>query len=271
MKKTVVAIFNSMDQAHDAADQLINNGFNRDDIDVSSGKEYAEDTHDGDNAITRFFKNLFGSDDNETERYSKVAERGYVVTAYTESDEEARRVASLLDEYGAIDVDDNYHRNFSGKEYSGNTSYNDRTENYDDVNDITDKDVNRTIPIIEEDIEVGKREVVTGGVRIRSRIVEKPVEETLRLREEHINVERNKVDRAATDDEINRFETGTVELTERSEIPDVRKTSKVVEEISLEKEVEHRDETVKDTVRKTEVDIDDIDPDDRNSKTRRKL
>ena len=90
-------------------------------------------------------------------------------------------------------------------------------------------------------MQVGKKEVQTGGVRLRSRIIEKPVEENLRLREEHVRVERNTVDKPATEADFNNF-----------------KEARVVEEISLNKEVEHRKETVRDTVRKTEVDMEEL-------------
>ena len=150
-------------------------------------------------------------------------------------------------------MDDQYNR-VTGNGYVGNDTSSDT--NYNDG----DKDLNRTIPVIEEDIEVGKRKVATGGVRLRSRIIEKPIEENLRLREEHINVERNKVDRPATDAELENFKTGTVEVIEHKEIPEVQKTSTVVEEVSLAKKVDHRNETVRDSVKKTEVDVEDIQP-----------
>jgi stress response protein YsnF len=98
-------------------------------------------------------------------------------------------------------------------------------------------------------------------VRLRSRIVERPVEESLRLREEHIRVERNKVDRAASATDLDNFEEGTIEVTQRSEVPVVSKEARVVEEVSLGKEVEHREETVRDTVRKTEIDVEEFDKD----------
>jgi len=249
MRKTIVAIFNSREEAENAAAQLANSGYTRDNIDVSSGKGYAEDMHEGESGISRFFRNLFGNDNKESERYTRVAEGGYIVTVYADSEEEARRASSLLDDFGAIDVDDNYRRSFNDSE------------------DINVDDVKKTIPIIEEDMKVGKKEVTTGGVRIRSRIVEKPVEENLRLREERIHVERNKVDRPATEEELRGFKTGTVELTENAEIPEVQKRARVVEEVSLKKEVDHRDETVRDSVKKTEVDVQDIDPDKRNRRT----
>ena len=253
MNKTVVAIFNSADEAQGAADQLSAKGFSRDHIDVFSGRNSTVEEDDGESGISRFFKNLFGSDDDKRERYAKVAKRGYLVTVYADSEEEAERAAGLLDNYGAIDVDEDYDRNIS-----------DRDEDYDSKERTDDIEVNKnkTIPVIEEDIRVGKREVPTGGVRIRSRIVEKPVEENVRLREEHIHVERKKVDRPATEEELRNFKTGTTEFREHAEIPDVQKRSKVVEEVKLSKDVEHRDETVRDSVRKTQVDVEDIDPDD---------
>ena len=112
MTKTVVAIYNSMNEAQNAADQLVNNGFSKGNIDVSAGKAYAADSHDGENSVSRFFRNLFGNDD-KSERYARVAERGTIVTVHADSEEEAERASRLLDDYGAIDVDENYQKHFS--------------------------------------------------------------------------------------------------------------------------------------------------------------
>ncbi|WP_207431516.1 YsnF/AvaK domain-containing protein [Sabulibacter ruber] len=114
------------------------------------------------------------------------------------------------------------------------------------------------IPIIEENLQVGKREVETGGARLRSRIVERPVEEHLRLRSEHVRVERRPVDRPATDADFNTFREGDVTLTEHAEVPIVNKEARVVEEVSLNKDVEERDEVIRDTVRSTEVDVENL-------------
>ena len=56
-----------------------------------------------------------------------------------------------------------------------------------------------TIPVVEEDLAIGKREVERGTVRIYSRVTAQPVEEAVRLREEKITVERRPADRPATD------------------------------------------------------------------------
>ena len=48
------------------------------------------------------------------------------------------------------------------------------------------------IPVVEEQLRVGKREVARGGARVRSYMVETPVNEQVRLREEHVSVERRR-------------------------------------------------------------------------------
>lgn len=111
-------------------------------------------------------------------------------------------------------------------------------------------------------MQVGKQEVETGGVRLRSRIIERPIEEHLRLREEHVRVERNPVNRPATPGDMNAFKEGSVEMTEHAEEPVVRKEARVVEEINLGKDVEEHDENIKGTVRKTDVEVDRLDEDE---------
>jgi len=111
---------------------------------------------------------------------------------------------------------------------------------------------------MEEQLQIGKREVEGGGVRVRSRIVEKPVEETIRLREEHVTVNRRPVDRAVGEGEFANFKEGDIDISERSEQAVVSKDARVTEEISIGKNVEEREETVSDTVRSTEVDVEQI-------------
>jgi uncharacterized protein (TIGR02271 family) len=120
----------------------------------------------------------------------------------------------------------------------------------------------KSIPIIKEDMQVGKREVEKGGANIKTRIVERPVEEHIKLREEHVDVERRPVDRPATEADLANAKEGEINITERAEEAVVDKEARVVEEINIHKDVEERDETIRDTVRNTEVDIDKLDPND---------
>ena len=123
----------------------------------------------------------------------------------------------------------------------------------------TEVEEGSTIPIIEEQLQVGKRTVETGGAYIRSRIVEKPVEESVNLQEERVYVERTPVDRPAVSTDFDTFKEEVVELKEHTEVPVVNKEARVVEEISIGKDVEERKETISDTVRKTEVNVENLD------------
>ena len=114
------------------------------------------------------------------------------------------------------------------------------------------------IPVVNEELHVGKREVETGGVRLRSRIVERPVEEQLRLREERVTVERTPVDRPATTADLQNFKEGEIEMTEHAEVADVTKQARVVEEVKISKEVNERTENISETARDTQVDVENI-------------
>ncbi|HEY8613784.1 MAG TPA: YsnF/AvaK domain-containing protein [Roseomonas sp.] len=112
------------------------------------------------------------------------------------------------------------------------------------------------IPIIEETVRVGKREVEHGRVRIRSYVVETPVTEQVTLREEHVDVTRHPVDRPLTDAD-DAFRERVVEVTERTEEAVVSKQARVREEVVIRKDADQRTETVQDTVRRTEVEVED--------------
>jgi uncharacterized protein (TIGR02271 family) len=116
-----------------------------------------------------------------------------------------------------------------------------------------DKEV--TIPVVEEDIAIGKREVERGHVRIYSRVTEQPVEESVRLREEKVTVERRPVDRPATEADFAAAGKDVIEMTEKAEEPVVTKRARVVEEVVVHKDVTEHTETVRGTERHTDVDV----------------
>jgi uncharacterized protein (TIGR02271 family) len=113
-----------------------------------------------------------------------------------------------------------------------------------------------TIPVVEEELTVGKREVERGHVRVHTYIEEVPVEEEVRLRQESVTVERHPVDRPATEADLEKFAEQTMEFTETAEEPVVSRRARVVEEVTVHQDVEEHTETVRDTVRRTHVDVD---------------
>ncbi len=279
MAQTVVGLFDNASEAQEAVSKLLEKGFTRQNIDVSNGSStgtsstgnmdsnssYDSSSSYDDNdkpgtAVGRFFRSLFGSDNDDADTYSRVAQRaGSIVTVHAQSGDEAERAADILDDCGAVDVNERASQ-------FGNTGNMSNTRKTSDTMDSTSDNSATSIPIIEEELQVGKREVETGGVRLRSRIVERPVEENLRLREERVNVERTPVDRKATDSDFETFKEGQIEMTERAEVPVVSKEARVVEEVKLNKEVENKNQTVQETVRKTEVDVENMESKDVRTK-----
>ena len=112
------------------------------------------------------------------------------------------------------------------------------------------------IQLAEEELQVGKREVGRGSVRIRSYVTERPVEEQVELRQERVTIDRQPVDRALQAGDA-AFEERTIEAVERGEEAVISKVARVTEEIRLHKEVDHETETVHDSVRKQEVEVED--------------
>ena len=124
------------------------------------------------------------------------------------------------------------------------------------------------IPVIEEELVVGKRAVDQGGVRVYRHVVEIPVEETVTLREEHIVMERRPANRAVSETD-GAFENRSIELTETAEQAVVAKNARVVEELLVGKVASQHVETIHDTVRKTEVDVEEIPGDLKTDSNRR--
>lgn len=113
------------------------------------------------------------------------------------------------------------------------------------------------IPIVEEELEVGKRQVQSGGAHIRTGVTETPVEQTVNLREEHVAVNRHAVNQPVTD-AATAFKEQNFEMTETDEVPVVSKQVRVVEEVVVGKTATERTETVHDTVRRTDVEVEDL-------------
>jgi uncharacterized protein (TIGR02271 family) len=121
------------------------------------------------------------------------------------------------------------------------------------------KEQGETVQEVEEELTVGKRKAATGGVRVTTSVSEKPVEETVTLREERVETERKPTDRKLSPEEAEAaFEGKTVEVLATSEEAAVSKTARVVGEVAVGKSVQEREETVKDTVRRTAVEVEEV-------------
>ena len=116
-----------------------------------------------------------------------------------------------------------------------------------------------TIPVVEEDVRIGTREVETGGVRVTKRVEEVPVSEQVTLRDETVHVERVPVDRPVADADLAGERESTLEVREVHEEAVVDKQARVVEEVVVRKDAQEHTETVQETARRTRVDVDAVD------------
>jgi uncharacterized protein (TIGR02271 family) len=172
--------------------------------------------------------------------YQEGVRQGGTLVVVTAPMQDAQRAAAILARYNTVDVDArSAEYRTSGGDYS--------------LRDFGDEDY--VLPVVEEQLTVGKREVERGRMRVYSRVIETPVEEQVTLREERVNVERRPVNREVTDADLAAMQDQTIEMTARAEEAVVAKRARVVEEVVIDKDVTERTETIRDTVRRTDVDI----------------
>ncbi|HJV28579.1 MAG TPA: YsnF/AvaK domain-containing protein [Aromatoleum sp.] len=253
MTQTVISVFDTTEQARSAEQLLIRQGIEPGTVHLTRARATADTTGEKRDegllsGIGHFFSNLFGTDDSdEVSTYSEALRRGGVVLSVDLPDDvSAESVRYTLEEAGAVDVD----ARVDAWRQQGWTGYQPDSKPYTEEEIAKERAV---LPVIEEQLEVGKRKVNKGSVRVYSRTVETPVQETVNLREERAKVERRPADRPATAEDLQALGEKSVEIEETAERAVVSKTARVVEEVVVGKEVAERSETIEDTVRRTEV------------------
>lgn len=259
MTQTVIGVFDTPDAAYMAEERLISNGIDQSTLHIDANENAYEDSdaalrtrHQGSTGgIRQFFSRMFGSENSEEAgHYSEAVRRGGVILAVDLPDgASVEPVRSALLDAGAVDIDERVEQ-WRKQGYSG---YNPESQPY--TADEIARERSTVLPVIQEDIEVGKRQVGQGTVRVYTRTVETPVQETVNLREEHAAIERRPVDRPATQADLDALTDKVVEVEEMAEKAVVQKTARVVEEVEIGKEVSQRTETIQDTVRHTEVEV----------------
>lgn len=256
MTKTVVGVFDSSERAYSAQNAVLGTGIDPSHCHLTTADTAAESDetrprHYGETkgGVSHFFSRLFGADDSEeVGTYSEAVRRGGVVLAVDLPDDaDTEPVCDALENAGAIDIE----QQAQNWRQQGWTGYDSQAKPYTAEEIAAER--NTVLPIVEEQLEVGKQQVHKGAVRVFTRTVETPVHETVSLREEHATVERHPVDRPATPEDLKAFGEKSIEVEETEERAVVSKTARVVEEVVVGKEISERTETIDDTVRRTEV------------------
>lgn len=250
----VTAFFDSRSDADAAIERIVAEGVSRNDIRVVDGRD---DTTTADKHEDKGFFEMLGDlfmPDEDRATYAEGLHRGGYLVSLTVMAHNRDRVLDILDDEGTVDMDAR-EQSWRSEGWTGD-QYNDGAAPAATTMPREPNVVDGTIEIIEEQIRIGKREVDHGRVRVRSYVVETPVEEQVSLHDERVSVERRVVDREVTAGDA-AFAEHTLEATETAEEAVVSKQARVVEEITLNKDSTEHTETVRDTVRHTEVEIED--------------
>jgi len=259
MTKTVVGLMDNSHDAQEAIQELESSGFGRENIRIMAeeapseglkGKEKIErisGTEAGVGPVaggaTGELKRM-GIPDGDARNYAEGVRRGGILVTVRCDDDDAGKAAEIMSRNGAIDVEN--------RALSWGTE---ETSRLGGLGTTASPEREGVIPVVEEEVQIGKRQVATGGVRVYSHVTERPVEEQVTLREERAKVERRPVDRPATEAEGAAFKERSFEIRETAEEPVVSKQARVKEEVLVGKEAVERTEQVHDTVRRTEVEV----------------
>lgn len=257
--QTVFGLFDNHEAVKAVYEDLVQEGINPRDIEVLRRNNTSE--------LNQLKSSV---NDPDIDFYLESVDRGGTLITVDTPDNKVRRVAEILMSHGMIDVDQHAEslraqgsnvqlRNYSDQDQVLTSI--DETSNVSksDVSDVTAANNDQVLQVVEESLAVGKREVERGRVRVYNRITERQVEEKIGLRDETINVERRPVSRELRPDELNAaFQERSFEMTEVDEEAVVAKTARVVEEVVISKDVADRVETIRDTVRRSDVQVEEI-------------
>lgn len=246
--RTITALYATRSEADAARQELASAGYTHG-IDIHDQSQTGSSVAGG--GFMERFKEFFG-DHEDAHAYGEGLSRGHFLLTAKVDDDDADEVARILEGSTAVDFDQTQ-TTWRNEGWTGAAAAAPSTPASSTAAASGQEEV---IPVYEEQLRVGKREVERGGVRVRSYVVEAPVHEQIGLHEEHVSIERRPVDRVIAAGDA-AFEDRDIELTETAEEAVVAKDTVVREEVVVRREGSDRVEDINDTVRHTEVDVED--------------
>lgn len=194
----IIAVFDYYHTAQAAARELMDDGIPREDVQLQSNfatgaaggavEETFPNQH-REGGIRGFFHRLFGGHDDYA-HYEEAVRRGSTVVVVTAPPELMDRAVEILNQHGAVDIDRRVtsYREAGWREYDPNAPAYSAEEAERERERYQATGEGQTIPVVQEELEIGKRVVRRGGVRIYTEVVEEPVEEQVDLQEETNNL-----------------------------------------------------------------------------------
>ncbi len=268
MSRTITAMFDSRSEAESARDRLSASNIDADRvriIDQSSSGETGGQSSGESEGFWASLKDMFMPDEDRQAYGEGIRRGGFMLTAEVDEND-ADRACSTLDQSSSVDLDErqNEWRSDGWEGYQADRPAGAFGRLGQDEQSSSGMDEER-IPIVDEELRVGKREVERGGARVRSYVRDVPVHEQVDLREEHVDIERRPVDRKIEAGDGDIFKDRDIEMTEHSEEAVISKEARVREELVMRKTSENRTQEIDDTVRHTEVDVDENTGKDRSA------
>ncbi len=259
MSRTVTALYDTRQEAEAARQRLASA------LDVQRVKIIDQNSGGGG---SQSLGNLYLSNDDRHAYGEGLRRGGFLLCAEVETGEDHERIIQLLEESSSVDLEERQQswKNEGWQPFSGastgsaggaTTGQSASGQSAAASGNVVEE---QRIPIVEEELRVGKREVTRGGARVRSYVREVPVQEQVTLREEHVSVERRPVQQQpaqATGNAEELLQDREIEMIETKEEAVVQKVASVREEVVVRKTAEEHVEQVSDTVRHTEVDVEE--------------
>jgi uncharacterized protein (TIGR02271 family) len=205
---------------------------------------------------TTLWRRLFGHDIQEYEAsiYGKAVEAGGVVLTVRVPETDVAKATEILNAHNAVDI----HKRAVSEGLLTATGSQPATANAPTRpatmaagGTLAGEEVLR---LAEEQLNVGKRMVRGGTTRIRRFVTERPVEAKVSLHEEHAAIMRRAVTDPSFANDVD-WTDRTIEVNETAEEPVVTKSVHIAEEVVIRKESSDSVRTVRDKVRRQQVEV----------------
>lgn len=249
----VVAVYDTAAHAEAAVNTLRSAGYPASDISLIKREGSVADSALSDSG---FWQRLFGKDIglHDAHIYGQTVRQGGAVVAVRVLDSDTANVIDLLDAHKPVDLVDRART--AGLSQTPKVMVPPPTSGMATPSRVLDKD-EEVVRLAEEQLDVGKRKVESGKTRVRRYVVERPVEANVTLHEEHVEVMRRAISEPNFTRDIDWSER-VVEVSESAEQPVVNKTLRVTEEVVIRKKGSDHVETIHDTVRRQQLDIERV-------------
>jgi len=232
--KTVIGLFDEKNEAMRAYSALAHEGYAQADLDILT-------SDDSDDRPKLAHMREWIPEPDVTTYLEGVKHGGTIITANV-ADSAATRAAEIMSGYKMVNIKDR-------------ASELTKTRSDLKLSDPAKND--NVLEVIEEQLEVGKESVERGRMRIYNVLSEREVSQDIGLRDETIRVNRRPANRAVKIDP-DLFKPRSFEMIETDEIAKVGKTARVIEEVSLGKEVAQKVQTIKETLRRQDVQVEEV-------------